>query len=222
MIRGMLPAQRVVACLKFYAFCKRHRRRVCSLLRAKREPERTAVPAGHESPGGAFKPQTGLRSKYRAFSAARSPLLSRRGRRRVAAPCVCFVPCAALASCRPLPQQLLPVSATGRGRRRCKLGAARPFQTPKLLGSIQKIQVASLKDFLCSADWKPLSRCATAPQVGASAPASFAVCPETLPSCQGLSLWESWQARQGLTERASQLPGAHSKSLIRLPKPCSF
>ena len=97
-----------------------------------------------------------------------------------------------------------------------------PLIIPKQLGSIQKIQVASLKDFLCSADWKPLSRCATAPQVGASAPASFAVCPETLPLCQGLSLWESWQARQGLTERASQLPGAHSKSLIRLPKPCSF
>ena len=38
-----------------------------------------------------------------------------------------------------------------------------PLVTPKLLGSIQKIQVASLKDFLCSADWKPLSRCATAP-----------------------------------------------------------
>ena len=104
----------------------KHCRRVCSLLRAKREPERTAVPAGHESPSGAFKPQTGLQSKCRVFSAARSPLLSRRGRRRVAAPCVCFVPYAALASCRPLPQQLLPVSATGRGRRRCKLGASRP------------------------------------------------------------------------------------------------
>ena len=38
---------------------------------------------------------------------------------RVAAPCVCFVPWAALASCRPLPQQLLPVSAAGRARRRC-------------------------------------------------------------------------------------------------------
>ena len=33
-------------------------------------------------------------------------------------------------------------------------GAARPFQTPKLLGSIQKIQVAPLKDFLCCADFK--------------------------------------------------------------------
>ena len=157
-LRKMLPAQSVVACLKFCSFCKRHRRRIHSLLRAKREPERTAVPAGHESPSGAFKPQTGLQSKCRVFSAARSPLLSRRGRRRVAAPCVCFVPWTALASCRPLPQQLLPVSATGRGRRRCKLGAARPFQTPKLLGSIQKIQVAPLKDFLCCTDFKSLTR----------------------------------------------------------------
>ena len=31
--------------------------------------------------------------------------------------------------------------------------------------------------------------------------------PETLPLCQGLSLWESWQARQGLTERARTLHG---------------
>ena len=37
-------------------------------------------------------------------------------------------------------------------------GAARPFQTPKLLGSIQKIQVAPLKDFLCSADFESLAR----------------------------------------------------------------
>ncbi|RJV78583.1 hypothetical protein DWY76_03420 [Faecalibacterium sp. AF27-11BH] len=70
----------------------------------KRVPERTAVPVGHESPGGAFKAQTGLRSKCCVFNTARSPLLSRRGRRRVAAPCVCFVPWTALASCRPLPQ----------------------------------------------------------------------------------------------------------------------
>ena len=38
-----------------------------------------------------------------------------------------------LASCWPLPQQLLPVSAAGGSRRRCKKGAARPFQTPKEL-----------------------------------------------------------------------------------------
>ena len=38
---------------------------------------------------------------------------------RVAAPSIRIVPWAALASCWPLPQQLLPVSATGGGRRRC-------------------------------------------------------------------------------------------------------
>ena len=40
---------------------------------------------------------------------------------RVAAPSIRIVPWAALASCWPLPQQLLPVSATGGGRRRCAL-----------------------------------------------------------------------------------------------------
>ena len=38
---------------------------------------------------------------------------------RVAAPSIRIVPWAALASCWPLPQQLLPVSAAGGGRRRC-------------------------------------------------------------------------------------------------------
>ena len=33
-----------------------------------------------------------------------------------------------------------------------------PLVTPKLLGSIQKIQVAPLKDFLCSADLESLAR----------------------------------------------------------------
>ena len=40
---------------------------------------------------------------------------------RVAAPSIRIVPWAALASCWPLPQQLLPVSATGGGRRCCTL-----------------------------------------------------------------------------------------------------
>ena len=43
---------------------------------------------------------------------------------RVAAPRVRFVQSFALASCWPLPQQLLPVSAAGGGRRRCLVGAA--------------------------------------------------------------------------------------------------
>ena len=42
-------------------------------------------------------------------------------RHRVAAPSIRIVPWAALAFCWPLPQQLLPVSATGGGRRRCTL-----------------------------------------------------------------------------------------------------
>ena len=62
-----------------YGFYKMHCRRIRSLLRAKREPERTAVPAGHESPSGAFKPQTGLRSKCRVFSAARARRFRRAG-----------------------------------------------------------------------------------------------------------------------------------------------
>ena len=53
--------------------------RRCSLLTDKREPERTAVPGGHESPSGAFKPQTGLQSKCRVFSAARAQRFRRAG-----------------------------------------------------------------------------------------------------------------------------------------------
>ena len=47
-----------------------------------------------------------------------------------------------------------PPSTSGLHPPRNEKGAARPFQTPKLLGSIQKIQVAPLKDFLCCADFK--------------------------------------------------------------------
>ena len=47
-----------------------------------------------------------------------------------------------------------PLPASGLHPPRNEKGAARPFQTPKLLGSIQKIQVAPLKDFLCCANFK--------------------------------------------------------------------
>ena len=159
----MLLVQRAVAWDRLKGFYKILLRRVCSLLRAKREPERTAVPAGLKSPSGAFKPQTGLRSKCRVFSAARSPLLSRRGRRRVAAPCVCFVPCAALV------QAAAPTAPPcfGRWPRSSPLQTkgCTPLVTPKQLGSIQKIQVAPLKDFLCCADFKaPQSLCDSSPQ----------------------------------------------------------
>ena len=50
--------------------------------------------------------------------------------RRVAVPSVHFVPWAALASCRPLPQQLLPASAAGGGRRRCTFFSLLRFEGP--------------------------------------------------------------------------------------------
>ena len=104
----------------------------------KREPERTAVPGGHESPSGAFKPQTGLRSKCRVFSAARS----QRFRYAVAG------------------RSLFSFDAQKRTRkapatfeaREARIKGCSPLIIPKQLGSIQKIQVASLKDFLCSTD----------------------------------------------------------------------
>ena len=45
------------------------------------------------------------------------------------------------------------VSATFEAREARTRGCS-PLVTPKLLGSIQKIQVAPLKDFLCCADFK--------------------------------------------------------------------
>ena len=104
--------------------------RRCSLLTDKREPERTAVPAGHESPSGAFKPQTGLRSKCRVFSAARARRFRRAGADGLRHP--------ASASClgrhsHPAgrwPQQLLPASAAGGGRRRCTFFALLRFEGP--------------------------------------------------------------------------------------------
>ena len=97
--------------------------RRCSLLTDKREPERTAVPAGHESPSGAFKPQTGLRSKCRVFSAARSQRFRRAGsdglRRQLPA------------GERGRPLRLLPmVAATspkGRGKKHSRYALGSPF-----------------------------------------------------------------------------------------------
>ena len=154
MIREMLPAQSVVACLKFHAFCKMHRRRVCSLLRAKREPERTAVPAGHESPSGAFKPQTGLRSKIPRVQRGK---VSATFEARAAAGCGSLRLLCALDGTRIL-QAAAPTAPPcfGHWPRSSPLQTRgyTPLVTPKKMGSIQKIQIAALKDFLCSADFK--------------------------------------------------------------------
>ena len=149
--------QSVFAWIKFHAFCKKHYRRVRSLLRAKREPERTAVPAGHESPSGAFKPQTGLRGKVSATFEARE-----------AAGCGSLRLLCALDGTRIL-QAAAPTAPPcfGHWPRSSPLQTkgCTPLVTPKQLGSIQKIQVAPLKDFLCCADFKaPQSLCDSSPQ----------------------------------------------------------
>ena len=71
------------------------------------------------SKGSPDKPDGETRQKC-AFPPGKTILNARRY--RVAAPSIRFVPWAALASCWPLPQQLLPASAAGGGRRRCTLG----------------------------------------------------------------------------------------------------
>ena len=48
----MLPAQSVVACLRFHAFCKMHRRRGCSLLVAKENQKGRRCPQGMKAPVG--------------------------------------------------------------------------------------------------------------------------------------------------------------------------
>ena len=154
MIRGMLPAQRVVACLKFDAFCKMHRRRVCSLLRAKREPEKHPLLSRRgRHPVGLLSRTPGLRSKYRAFSAARSPLFrgAGGGGLRLPASALCLGRHSHSAGRCPTAPPCFghwPRSSLLQTR------GYTPLVTPKKMGSIQKIQVASLKDFLCYADFK--------------------------------------------------------------------
>ena len=82
----MLPVQNVVVWGTFYAFCKKHRRRVCSLLVAKENQKTT--------------------SDFNALDP--------------------------------------------------RIKGCSPLIIPKQLGSIQKIQAASLEDFLCSADFESL------------------------------------------------------------------
>ena len=56
------------------------------------------------------------------------------------------------------------VSATFEARE-ARIKGCSPLIIPKQLGSIQKIQVAPLKDFLCCADFKaPQSLCDSSPQ----------------------------------------------------------
>jgi|GEM_PF-2801284 len=150
----MLPIQSVFEWNRFLDFYAILLHRISSLLCAKREPERTAVPAGHESPSGAFKPQTGLprvqRGKVSATFEARE-----------AAGCGSLRLLRALRGTRIL-QAAAPTapSCFGRWPRSSPLQTkgCSPLIIPKQMGSIQKIQVAALEDFLCCADFKSLTR----------------------------------------------------------------
>ena len=113
------------------------------------------MPGGHESPSGAFKPQTGLRSKCRVFSAARA----RRFR------------CAAAGrglfsfGTKREPEKCQRFRRAGPTRK----GLLAPFN-PKEDGLHTKKLAASLNAFLCSAISRPLSRCGgSSPQGSGSA-----------------------------------------------------
>ena len=102
------------------------------------------MPGGHESSSGAFKPQTGLQSKCRVFSAARA----RRFR------------CAAAGrglfsfGTKREPEKCQRFRRAGPTRK----GLLAPFN-PKEDGLHTKKLAASLNAFLCSAISRPLSRC---------------------------------------------------------------
>ena len=77
---------------------------------------------------------------------------------RVAAPSIRFVPWAALASCWPLPQQLLPVSAAGGGRRRCSQRGSQ--WRLKVSECCRKVSTSSV---CCADSCPPFVACATSP-----------------------------------------------------------
>ena len=72
--------------------------------------------------------------------------------------------------------------------REARIKGYSPLIIPKKMGSIQKIQVASLKDFFVFRRLEaPQSLRDSSLKEGASGEtASFVVCPETLPYCQSL------------------------------------
>ena len=128
---------------------------VRSLLRAKREPEGRRCPQGMKAPVGLLSRRPVCKANA-ACSARQGPATSRRGRRRVGS---------ASASClewHSHPAGRCPTAPPcfGRWPRSSPLQTkgCSPLIIPKQLGSIQKIQVASLKDFLCCADLKSLAR----------------------------------------------------------------
>ena len=68
-------------------------------------------------------------------------------------------------------------------------------------GELDATGGSGLRGFSCALPPSGATRRLPPAEEGFSTPANFAFDPETFPLCQGLSLWESCQSRQALTER---------------------
>ena len=128
------------------------------------------MPGGHESPSGAFKPQTGLRSKCRVFSAARSQRFRRAGSDGLRPP--------ASASClgrHSHPAGRCPNSSSRYPPLAAVVAVANKGCSPLIIPRQRsKRKNASrfaqrIFFFFASPICRPLSRCATAPRRGAGA-----------------------------------------------------
>ena len=128
------------------------------------------MPGGHESPSGAFKPQTGLRSKCCVFSAARSQRFRRAGSDGLRPP--------ASASClgrHSHPADRCPNSSSLYPPLAAVVAVANKGCSPLIIPRQRsKRKNASrfaqrIFFFFASPICRPLSRCATAPRRGAGA-----------------------------------------------------
>ena len=158
------------------------------------------MPGSHESPSGAFKPQTGLRSKCRVFSAARARRFRRAGAGR------------GLFSfgTKREPEKCQRFRRAGPTRK----GLLAPFN-PKEDGLHTKKLAASLNAFLCSAISRPLSRCGgSSPQGSQRLQLPFAV---TTPSREKENLknprLRSNESPSGAFKRQNVLAGARWRGL---------
>ena len=125
---------------------------------------------GHESPSGAFKPQTGLRSKCRVFSAARSQRFRRAGSDGLRPPtsASCLGRHSHPAGRCPNSSSLYPPLAAVVAVANKGLLA---LDNPKAEVETKKCQPLRSTHFFFFASpiCRPLSRCATAPRRGAGA-----------------------------------------------------
>ena len=113
---------------------------------------------------------------------------------RVAAPSIRIVPWAALASCWPLPQQLLPVSATGGGRRRCWPCSAEKvflFVVPKRLRAFRNYFFTGggvAWNGICCKNLR-FASCKKGLLRGAAAPEGYVIAAQTSKLGSSFSMW---------------------------------